>query len=446
MILSPDPMGRIGAEPDLTRDFETLCSFGGRLTGTESERLAMDFVGERGARARAVSCQPLPVNYGGWRSLRAELRLADGSRAACHPLVRSVATPSEGLTAEVVDLGRGTAEEFAAHWAETAGRFVLVRHELMFAAGTIHRRRKYEMAREDGAVGFLIGGPLLGGLVAGSSGRDKGADGIPAAGIAPETAARLERTGSGWARATLLLDTEEQDAETRTILFDMPGREDEWVVLSAHVDGHDLSESAIDNASGVAAALAVVRALAPQVANWRRGLRLAFFSAEEWGLAGSARYVAQLSERERSSIALNINLDSVAGGTRLAALTSAFAALEPFLLSVADANGHSLRCVRPLMTNSDHANFARAGIPAFRVVAGYDDPAALVRLVLTAADTRDKVARTELATAAQLAACLTAAACQADKLTAANWRVRTDGLINTNFERASASYRREDPL
>jgi aminopeptidase YwaD len=414
MMLSPDLMGRIAADPDLARDFEKLCSFGGRLAGTESERLAIDFVGERGARASGVSCQTLPVNYGGWRALRAELRLADGSSAACHPLVRSVATPLEGLTAEVVDLGRGTPEEFAAHRTEIAGRFVLVRHELMFAAGTIHRRRKYDMAREAGAVGFLIAGPLHGGLVAGSSGRDAGADGIPAAGIAPETAARLARTGSGWARATLLLD--------------MPGREEEWVVLSAHVDGHDLGESAIDNASGVAAALAVVRALAPQVANWRRGLRLAFFSAEEWALTGSARYVAQLSERERGSIALNINLDSVAGGTRLAALTSGFAALEPFLLSVAHANGHSLRCVRPLMTNSDHANFALAGIPAFRMVAGYDDPAALVQLVLTAADTRDKVARTELAAAAQLAACLTAAACQMDRLTVGNWRARTDGL------------------
>jgi len=439
MILSPDLMGRIAADPDLTRDFETLCSFGGRLTGTESERLALDFVGERGARASGVSCQTLPVNYGGWRALRAELRLVDGSRAACHPLVRSVATPSEGLTAEVVDLGRGTPEEFASHWAEIAGRFVLVRHELMFAAGTIHRRRKYEMSREAGAVGFLIAGPLPGGLVAGSSGRDAGADGIPAAGIAPETAARLARTGSGWARLTLLLDTEEHDAETRTLLFDIPGREEEWVVLSAHVDGHDLSESAIDNASGVAAALAVVRALAPQVADWRRGLRLAFFSAEEWSLTGSARYVAQLNERERTSIALNINLDSVAGGTRLAAMTSGFASLEPFLLSVADANGHSLRCVRPLMTNSDHANFALAGIPAFRVVAGYDDPAALVRLVLTAADTRDKVYRAELAAAAQLAACLTAAAGQADRLTVGNWRARSDWLPTTDFRRTSPS-------
>ncbi len=76
----------------------------------------------------------------------------------------------------------------------------------------------------------------------------------------------------------LALEVDESEAATETLLFDVPGQTDAWVVLSAHVDGHDLAESAMDNASGVAAALAVVRAIAPHVRGWRRGLRLAFFS------------------------------------------------------------------------------------------------------------------------------------------------------------------------
>ena len=183
--------------------------------------------------------------------------------AACHALVRSIATPPGGLTAEVVDLGRGTPEEFEAHAGDLKGRIVLVRHELMFVAGTIHRRRKYLAALEAGAVGFLIAGPLPGQLVAGSSGRQDGA-GIPAAGITPEAAAALRRTARGWPTATLTIETEERPAETRTLLFDLPGQSDEWIVLSAHVDGHDGGESAMDNASGLAAALAAARALAPQ--------------------------------------------------------------------------------------------------------------------------------------------------------------------------------------
>ena len=421
MMLPHDIRARIAADPDLCSDFAALCDFGGRLSGTDSERRALAFVRERGAGASGVSCRSLPVHYQGWRARDARLVLADGSVAPCHPLVRSVATPPGGVTAEVVDLGRGTPEEFAAHRGELAGRIALVRHELMFAAGTIHRRRKYLLAREAGAVGFLIAGPVPGACVAGSSGRD-GAEGIPAAGIAPATAARLARSRAGWPRIALEVATEEAPAETETLLFDIPGRTDEWVVLSAHVDGHDLAESAIDNASGVAAALAVTRALAAHIAPLRRGLRLALFSVEEWALTGSAQYVAGLDQSARDAIALDVNLDSVGGGPQLTAMTSGFAALEPFLIDVAAANGQALRCVRPLMMNSDHGNFAVAGIPAFRLVAGYDDPAANVRFVLTPSDTRDKVARAELVAAAELAAAVVLAACDATEAEARSWR------------------------
>jgi Zn-dependent M28 family amino/carboxypeptidase len=193
-------------------------------------------------------------------------------------------------------------------------------------------------------------------------------------------------------------------------------------VLSAHIDGHDGGESAMDNASGVAAALAATRALAPHIKSFRRGVRLAFFSVEEWALTGSAQYVTALSVRDRQRIALNVNLDSVGGSSTLAALTSGFAHLEPFVLEVAETSGTALRAVRPLMQNSDHANFALAGIPALRLVAGFDEPNANLRYVLTPADTRDKVSRAELVQAATFAADLVAAACRASDPEATAWR------------------------
>ena len=416
-----DLAGAIAADPQLWRDFSGLCDCGGRLAGSDSEQRAFALVIAQAEAATGVTGQSIPVPYGGWAARQASVMLPGGTMAPCQPLVRSVATPAGGITAEVVDLGRGTPEEFEAHAHDIKGRMVLVRHELMFVAGTIHRRRKYLAALEAGAVGFLIAGPLRGKLVAGSSGRQDGG-GIPAAGIAPETAAALRRTAAGWARATLLIETEEQPAETRTLLFDLPGQSEDWVVLSAHIDGHDGGESAMDNASGVAAALAVARALAPHVPSFRRGLRLAFFSVEEWALTGSAQYVKALSADQRRSIALNVNLDSVGGSPDLAALTSGFAHLEPYLLRVAEASGIPLRTVRPLMQNSDHANFALAGIPALRLVAGFDDPSANLRYVLTPADTRDKVREGELRQAAVLTANIVAAACTASDSEAAAWR------------------------
>ena len=420
MRLDANLMGRLAADEALWRDFNDICDCGGRLSGTESEKKAFALLRERvRAASPANSGRSIPVPYNGWQAKSATLKLPGGTFAPCHPLVRTIATP--GLTAEVIDLGRGTPDEFEAHKAEIAGRIVLVRHELMFAAGTIHRRRKYDMARAYGAVGFLIGGPLAGHVVAGSSGRDSG-EGIPALGISPETAAKLARRSTGFPSVTIAIETAEGPAETETLVVNYPGQTDEWVVLSAHVDGHDLAESAMDNGTGLAAVLAVTRALSPEVARWRRGLRVMFFSVEEWALTGSAQYVKALSEAERAKIALNVNLDSVAGSPNLAALTSGYAGVEPFLLGVAEANGQSLRAVRPLMTNSDHANFAAGGIPAIRLVAGFDDPTAHLRVVLTPADTRDKVAQSELRQATLLTAALVAAACNATPAEAATWR------------------------
>src|SRR5256885_1268230 len=78
---------------------------------------------------------------------------------------------------------------------------------------------------------------------------------------------------------------EDYETETSVLSLDLPGQGPEWVVLSAHIDGHDLAESAMDNATGVAAALAVARACARFLRQCHRGLRICLFSAEEWALA-----------------------------------------------------------------------------------------------------------------------------------------------------------------
>lgn len=405
----------------MQKDLEAICDCGGRLCGTGSERAATALLKDLGHEALGAPARAERIDYAGWRCLEAELTVGNGIAQACHPLVRTAATAPEGLEAEVVDLGRGTPDEFAAHRAEIPGRVVLVRHELMFAPATIHRRVKYHMALEAGAIGFLISGPVAGSLVAGSSGRGE-EDGIPALGIAPETAALLAKTSRGHARARLRIRTEEAPAWAENLLFELPGESDEWVVLSAHIDGHPLAESASDNASGLVVALEVARQVRAAARKYRRGLRLAFFNVEEWALTGSAKHVAALSEAERQAIALNVNLDSVVGGARLTALTSGFANLDPLLLGHSEKCGVPLGLYRPLQQNSDHANFAKVGIPAFRLVAGFGDPSAANAGVLTATDTRASIKPEELQRAARLTKSITEAALQASVEDAEAWR------------------------
>ncbi len=404
--------GALATDPHLWPDFVALCDCGGRLAGTASEAAALAFLREAGTRATGRDAVAVATPYGGWMAQAASLTLLDGRRRvplACLPLIRST---SGSVTAEVVDLGRGTAEEFAQAGAALAGRIALVRHEYMFSAGHLHRRVKYAAALDAGASGFLIAGPLPTGVVAGSSGRGD-EPGIPALGISPEAAARLSPP-VGRARAALHVRATEHAASTETLLFDLPGAGPGRVVLSAHLDGHAPGESALDNATGVAAALTVARALAPHVAGCRRGLLVALFSAEEWALTGSRVWLDGRSAAEHAAMALNVNLDSVAGSSRLTALTSAFPALPGFVREAVAAAGGAIGIHPVLMRNSDHATFAAKGIPALRLVAGFDEPQSNLRHVLTAADTRDKAAPAELHAAALAAAAIAWAALTAD--------------------------------
>jgi len=411
------------ADSRLWRDFLALCDCGGRQAGSASERTALKLVHERLARiddrARSET-----VSYAGWRCHEATLALECGEALVCNALLGSAPTPAQGIATEVVDLGRGTAEDFERDARDVAGRLVLVRHEYPFSSSHVHRRRKYGWAMERGAAGFIIANSWPGaGPVCGSSGRG-GRMGIPAVATDFESAARLAARGPRRARARLKVAGADYGADTKIVVLDAPGQSEAWVALSAHVDGHDLAESALDNASGVAVALAVARALAPHAAHCRRGLKVCFFSAEEWALAGSHQYLDRLSDRERNAIALNINLDTVGGDARLTALTSEFPRLEAFVQDAAAKAGRTLEIYRPLMANSDHYNFARHGIPALRLVAGFDRPDSNVRHILTRGDTRDKVTPAELKSAAALSGALLWRALTADDATMGALRTR----------------------
>ena len=407
----------------MMEEFSRICDCGGRLCGTPSEAKAIELLARLGEAAIGIPARHEPVAYRGWRAISARLSGPDGQEHRLHPLVRSAPTLPEGLMAEVIDLGRGVPDEFSAHAAEIPGRIALVRHELMFAPGTIHRRLKLRAAQEAGASAFLIAGPEPGSLVTGSA-RDPGAPGIPAAGISPETAVAFARTPEGRPVARLHIETEEASAKSTNLVFDIDGPGSDCVVLCAHLDGHDLAESAIDNASGLAVALEVVRRLAPGRAQWRRSLRLVFFTIEEWALTGSAQHVAALSARERDAIALVVNLDSVAGGKELTALTSGFTGIEDLLLFAADRAGVPVHLFRPHQQNSDHASFAEAGIPAFRLVSGFGDATAATRLVLTEHDRRELVQSSHLERAATLATEIVRSALTAGDAEAEAWRSR----------------------
>jgi len=402
-------LGRIWASRAIADDFSTLCSFGGRFAGTDSEALAREWLAQRLTQAMHMPVRRTTIAYRGWTRGPASIELPNGQILPALGLVRTVSTPPQGVVAKLIDLGRGTPQDVARAGNDVRGAIVLVRHEFMLGTGHVHRRRKYEAARDAGAVGFLIAFHEPGGLaVTGSSGDGKPGQ-IPSVGVSHETGAALA-TVDGQV-VTLRTAGQFSDSSAENLGARIAGCGSSRVVLSAHYDGHDPANSAIDNASGVVAAIAAAEALADCVPSLPRGLELALFTVEEWALIGSRLHLESMDATERDNIAFNVNLDSVAGGPGLTAVTGGFPGVMEFVMRAARSIGVPIGIHHGFMANSDHANFFLQGIPALRLCAGFDEPGSYLRYLLTAADTPDKVRIEELKAAACVAAALVVAAC-----------------------------------
>ena len=109
-------------------------------------------------------------------------------------------------------------------------------------------------------------------------------------------------------RVRIVIKQREYMGESHNVVAEIPGKRDEWIVLSAHYDSTALSHGAYDNMSGCAGLLGVMDTLRAKPLNY--GLRFLFCGSEERGLLGSKAYVRD-HEPELSKIALNINLDMI---------------------------------------------------------------------------------------------------------------------------------------
>jgi Zn-dependent M28 family amino/carboxypeptidase len=87
------------------------------------------------------------------------------------------------------------------------------------------------------------------------------------------------------------------------------GDPDNVIMVGAHLDSVDEGPGINDNGSGVAAILETARQMA--LVEPRNKVRFAFWGAEESGLVGSTYYVNNLSDAERSRIALYLNFDMI---------------------------------------------------------------------------------------------------------------------------------------
>jgi Zn-dependent M28 family amino/carboxypeptidase len=187
---------------------------------------------------------------------------------------------------------------------------------------------------------------------------------LPVLGVSADVAARA-RAGD---RVTFGVDASVARATTSNVIAER-GEGERVVMAGAHLDSVPAGPGINDNASGVAALLAVARAWGARPTG---RLRLAFWGAEELGLVGSRHYVRALAPAQRRRIVAYVNLDMVGSPNPLPAV---YADADPSLARL-------LRSSRPgpeegvsVGSGSDHASFEEAGIPVGGLYTGAAEPA-----------------------------------------------------------------------
>ena len=153
----------------------------------------------------------------------------------------------------------------------------------------------------------------------------------------------------------------EYTGESHNVIAELPGKRDEWIVLTAHYDTTSLSHGAYDNMSGCVGILGVLDALRDKPLNY--GLCLVFCGSEERGLLGSKAYTRD-HEAELSQVALNVNLDMI--GTWLGKFIARVSAEDKLAhyLSYMGAELSFPVDAKQGVYSSDSTPFADKGVPA----------------------------------------------------------------------------------
>ena len=222
----------------------------------------------------------------------------------------SIATPQEGITAEVMVVA--SFEELAQRATEAKGRIVLYDAEWRdYGYNGAFRRQGAIAAAKAGAVASLArsAGPYgMRTPHTGNMSYDSTVKKIPHASVTAEDAMMIRRMiGRGEkVRVTLKMSARTlPDAESHNVMGELRGREKpaEIVVMGGHIDSWDVGTGAMDDAGGVVVAWEAVRLLKRLGLTPRRTIRVVGWTNEENGGRGGAAYRDQ-HQREVHQLAI----------------------------------------------------------------------------------------------------------------------------------------------
>jgi Zn-dependent M28 family amino/carboxypeptidase len=338
---------------------ERLVDVRNRMAGSDGEREAAEAT--RDALAKYAEDAWLDeFSIQGWERGDSGIETPAGVED-CIALPRS---PSADGTGEFVDLGHGLPADFEA--ADLDGKVVMVASDVPdWYDRYLHRREKYYHAVEAGAAGFLYKNHVEGCLPpTGSVGTaDAPIGDIPAVGVSSEVGARLSRRFEG-DEVTVSVDADVHDATSQNVHATLGPDTDEELLVTSHVDAHDIAEGAMDNGAGTAMVVEVARALAGREDELDTRIHFVCFGAEEVGLVGAAH---DADERNLDDVRAVLNFDGVVRGRTLKFYAHGFDALADAARDLGADFGHPVSVTPKLGPHSDHWEYVQRGVPGYHV-------------------------------------------------------------------------------
>ena len=189
--------------------------------------------------------------------------------------------------------------------------------------------------------------------------------------------------------ASTVLNTQTHEASSDNVLALLPGSErpDELVVYMGHWDhlgtnpdleGDQIFNGAIDNATGIAGILEIAEAFVTQGEPPKRSVLFLAVTLEESGLLGSKYYASNpVFPLDQTVAAINLDAMHLPGPTRdMVVIGLGNSELEDILKPIAEKQGRVLRAESGLekgfFYRSDHFSFAKAGVPALYAKSGVE--------------------------------------------------------------------------
>src|SRR5436305_10937856 len=324
----------------------------------------------------------------------------------------SVATPGDGITAEIV-VAKNFDELKALPRDEVAGKIVLFNYPFdkqMAAEGrggdaygqaVVDRSDGPSAAARNGAVACLIrsvGGAEYRLPHTGQTKYANDAPKIPAGAVTAEDAdliAELARQGP--VKMKLILTPQQlPDEESYNVIADIKGSEypEQVIIVSGHLDSWDLGTGAIDDGAGVAVSMEVANLIQTLRLTPKRTIRVIAWMNEENGEAGSKQY-AKNHEKEFSNHFAAMETEGGAGhpiGVNIKANPEVKKMFAPVANILQASGAGMLNLVEHC--GADIGPMEKAGVPAFSPI---QDSRFYFNYHHTAADTLDKIVPKELA-------------------------------------------------